>query len=102
MDSLIDGIMSLGFGCLMAKFDMASANRKVAIHSDDRYFFDMSWWATFLWVWHLIYLCYDGSLTRVDHEIYLWCRDVDKVLTDRNELLTGRFIRIHYYEFLRP
>ena len=40
-DAFIDGIMSLGRGTLMAKFDVASTYRKVAIHPDDRPFLGM-------------------------------------------------------------
>ena len=36
VDAFIDGIMSLGRGTLMAKFDMASTYRNVAIHLDHR------------------------------------------------------------------
>ena len=43
VDSFIDGIMSLGQGTLMAKFDMASAYRNVAIHLDDRPLLGMKW-----------------------------------------------------------
>ena len=35
VDAFIDGIMSLGRGTLMVKFDVASMYRNVAIHPDD-------------------------------------------------------------------
>ena len=35
VDDFIDGIMTLGRGTLMAKFDMANAYRNVAIHPDE-------------------------------------------------------------------
>ena len=43
VDAFIDGIMSLGRGTLMAKFDVASAYRNVAIHPDDRPLLGMKW-----------------------------------------------------------
>ena len=43
VDTLIDGIMSLGRGTLMAKFDVASEYRNVAIHPDDRPLLGMQW-----------------------------------------------------------
>ena len=43
VDAFIDGIMSLGRGTLMAKFDVASAYRNVAIHPDDRPLLGMQW-----------------------------------------------------------
>ena len=36
VDAFIEGIMTLGRGTLMAKFDMATAYRNVAIHPEDR------------------------------------------------------------------
>ena len=43
VDAFIDGIMTLGRGTLMAKFDVASAYRNVAIHLDDRPLLGMKW-----------------------------------------------------------
>ena len=43
VDAFIDGIMTLGQGTLMAKFDVASAYRNVAIHPDDRPLLGMQW-----------------------------------------------------------
>ena len=42
-DAFIDDIMSLGRGTLMAKFDVASVYRNVAIHPDDRPLLGMQW-----------------------------------------------------------
>ena len=41
VDDVINGIMSLGRGSLLAKFDAESANRHVPVHSDDRYLLGM-------------------------------------------------------------
>ena len=43
IDAFIDGIMSLGRGTLMAKFDVASAYQKVAIHPDDLPLLGIQW-----------------------------------------------------------
>ena len=43
VDSFIDGIMARGRGTLMAKFDVASAYRNVAIHPQDRPLLGMKW-----------------------------------------------------------
>ena len=43
VDAFIEGIMVLGRGTLMAKFDVASAYRNVAIHPDDRPLLGMMW-----------------------------------------------------------
>ena len=43
VDSFIDGIMARGCGTLMAKFDVASAYRNVAIHPLDRPLLGMKW-----------------------------------------------------------
>ena len=43
VDAFIDGIMSLGRGTLMAKFDVASTYRNVAIHPDDCPLLSMQW-----------------------------------------------------------
>ena len=43
IDAFIDGIMSLGPGALMAKFDVASAYRNVGIHPSDRPLLGMKW-----------------------------------------------------------
>ena len=43
VDAFIDGIMTLGQGTLMAKFDVAIAYRNVAIHPDDRPLLGMKW-----------------------------------------------------------
>ena len=40
---IIDGIMTLGQGTLMAKFDMSSAYQKVTIHPDDCPLLGMKW-----------------------------------------------------------
>ena len=43
VDDIIDGIMSLGRGTLLAKFDVESAYRIIPIHPNDRYLFGMLW-----------------------------------------------------------
>ena len=43
VDSFIEGIMARGRGTLMAKFDVASAYRNVAIHPQDRSLLGMRW-----------------------------------------------------------
>ena len=43
VDTLIEGIMARGQGTLMAKFDVASAYRNVAIHPGDRPLLGMMW-----------------------------------------------------------
>ena len=43
VDAVIEGIMARGRGTLMAKFDVASAYRNVAIHPDDRPLLGMQW-----------------------------------------------------------
>ena len=43
VDAFIEGIMTRGRGTLMAKFDVATAYRNVAIHPDDRPLLGMTW-----------------------------------------------------------
>lgn len=43
VDAFIDGIMARGRGTLMAKFDVASAYRNIAVHPRDRYLLGMRW-----------------------------------------------------------
>ena len=43
VDDIIDGIMSLGRGTLLAKFDVESAYRIIPIHPNNRYLFGMLW-----------------------------------------------------------
>jgi len=43
VNAFIDGIMTLGGGTLMAKFDLANAYRNVAIHPDDCLLLGMKW-----------------------------------------------------------
>ena len=43
VDDVINGIMSLGRGSLLAKFDVESAYCNVPVHSDDRYLLGMKW-----------------------------------------------------------
>ena len=43
IDEFIDGIMIRGQGALMAKFDVATAYRNIAVHPDDRYLLGMKW-----------------------------------------------------------
>ena len=43
VDDVICGIMSLGRGTLMAKFDVESAYRNVPVHPEDRYLLGMKW-----------------------------------------------------------
>ena len=43
VDAFIDGIMTLGRDTLIARFDVASAYRNVAIHPDDRPLLGMQW-----------------------------------------------------------
>ena len=47
VDAVIEGIMAWGRGTLMAKFDVASAYRNVAIHPDDRPLLGMQWRGTY-------------------------------------------------------
>ena len=53
VDSFIDGIMARGRGTLMAKFDVASAYRNVAIHSQDRSLLGMKWSIAYMVEWIL-------------------------------------------------
>ena len=41
VDNIIDGIMSVGRGTLLAKFDVESAYRIVPIHPNDRHLLGM-------------------------------------------------------------
>ena len=43
VDDIIDAIMRLGRGTMVAKFDVQSAYRVVPIHPDDRHFLGMEW-----------------------------------------------------------
>ena len=43
VDSFIDGIMAQGHGTLVAKFDVASAYRNVAVHPQDHHLLGMVW-----------------------------------------------------------
>ena len=43
VDDIIDRIMSLGRGTLLAKFDVESAYRIIPVHPDDRYLLGMQW-----------------------------------------------------------
>ena len=43
VDAFIEGIMARGRGTLMAKFDVASAYRNVAVHPDDRPLLGVMW-----------------------------------------------------------
>lgn len=43
VDDIISGIMSLGRGTLMAKFDVESAYRNIPVHTEDRYLLGMKW-----------------------------------------------------------
>lgn len=43
VDDIIAGIMSLGRGTLLAKFDVESAYRIIPVHRDDRYLLGMQW-----------------------------------------------------------
>ena len=43
VDNIIDGIMSLGRGRLLAKFDVESAYYVIPIHPNDGYLFSMQW-----------------------------------------------------------
>ena len=47
VNAVIEGIMARGRGTLMAKFDVASAYRNVAIHPDDRPLLGMQWRGTY-------------------------------------------------------
>ena len=53
VDSFIDGIMARGRGTLMAKFDVVSAYRNVAIHSQDRSLLGMKWSIAYMVEWIL-------------------------------------------------
>lgn len=43
VDDVINGIMSLGRGSRLVKFDVESAYRNVPVHSNDRYLLGMKW-----------------------------------------------------------
>ena len=43
LDDIIDGIMSLGWGTLLAKFNVESAYRIIPVHPNDRYLLGMQW-----------------------------------------------------------
>ena len=43
VDDIIDRIMSLGRGTLLAKFDVESAHRITPVHPNDRYLLGMQW-----------------------------------------------------------
>ena len=43
VDDIIDRIMSLGRGTLLAKFDVESAHRITPSHPNDRYLLGMQW-----------------------------------------------------------
>ena len=43
VDDIIDGIMSLGRGTLLAKFDVESAYRIIPVHPNDLYLLGMQW-----------------------------------------------------------
>ena len=47
VDDIIDRIMSLGRGTLLAKFDVESAYRITPVHPNDRY----------LWIWSYLLVC---------------------------------------------
>ena len=47
VDDIIDRIMSLGRGTLLAKFDVESAYRITPVHANDRY----------LWNWSYLLVC---------------------------------------------
>ena len=62
VDNIINGIMSLGRGSLLAKFDVESAFRHVPVHSDDHYLLVMKWQAKYL-----IYLALPFGLRSVPY-----------------------------------
>ena len=43
IDEFIDSFMVGGQGALMAKFDVATAYRNIAVHPEDRYLWGMKW-----------------------------------------------------------
>ena len=43
VDDVISGIMSLGLGTLLAKFDVESAYRNIPVHPEDRYLLGRKW-----------------------------------------------------------
>ena len=43
VDDIIDGIMSLSRGTLLAKFDVESAYRIIPVHPYDRYLLGVQW-----------------------------------------------------------
>ena len=43
VDDIIDGIMLLGRGTLLAKFDAESAYRIIPVHPNDHYLLGMQW-----------------------------------------------------------
>ena len=60
MDDIIDGIMSLGQGTFLAKFDVESAYRIIPVHPNDLYLLGMQWQGDYfvdmstclqLWTW---------------------------------------------------
>ena len=48
VDDVINGIMSLGRGSLLAKFDVESTYRHIPMHSNDRNLLGMKWRAKYL------------------------------------------------------
>ena len=47
VDDIINGIVSLGRGSLLAIFDVESAYRHIPVHSDDHYLLGMKWRAKY-------------------------------------------------------
>ena len=62
VDAVIEGIMARGRGTLMAKFDVASAYRNVAIHPDDRPLLGMQWRGKYFVYLVLLFACVQHHL----------------------------------------
>ena len=57
VDDIIDGILLLGWGSLLAKFDVESAYGIILIHPNDRYPFSMQCKASTLLTWPYLLVC---------------------------------------------
>ena len=72
VDDFIDGIMTLGRGTLMAKFDVANAYQNVAIHPDDRRpKLAYSGVGNILWIWCFHLDCVQHHLSLLPLRIWL-------------------------------
>ena len=85
VDSFIDGIMARGRGTLMAKFDVASAYRNVAIHPLDRPLLGMKW----------------GNRYYVDMALPFGLRSVPYIFTAIADMVQWMLTSNHGVDFLR-